>query len=218
MGEEASCEIFEMVGARFRVVGVPLGIGDSSAVEVSVGIGDFCAVALPPYWVAVTSEKLEHTVSSPISVPGWRLPASALLVLPLAVLVRISSNSSSSTPISSKSLNLLGDLPLPSGDEKNGDDAAEVCESFDMPAEYGVLKGDFKGDAGVLLIFESMGDEGILECVFCVEGFGVGELAFIERGFRGVLADISSLREALADHYMQSGGRLGEAYARCSFL
>lgn len=92
-------------------------------------------------------------------------------------------------PISSKSLNLLGDPPLPGGDEKNGDDAAELCESFDMPAEYGVLKGDFKGVAGVLLIFESAGDEGILECVFWREDLGV-ELAFIERGFRGVLADI----------------------------
>jgi hypothetical protein len=167
VGEEASCEIFERVGARFRVVGVPLGIGDSFAVEVSVGIGDSCAAVLPaPYWVAVTSEKLEHTVSSPTSVPGWTSPASALLVLPLPVPVRISSNSSSSTPISSKSLNLLGDPPLPDGDEKNGDDAAELCESFDMPAEYGVLKGDFKGVAGVLLIFKSAGDEGILECVF----------------------------------------------------
>lgn len=64
--------------------------------------------------------------------------------------------------MNSKSLILLGDSPLsplPGGDEKKDDEAAELCESFDMLAENGGLEGD----EGVWVFFGKSGDERILD-------------------------------------------------------
>lgn len=86
----------------------------------------------------VTSEKFEHTVSSPTPP---RLPPK------------------SSSPMNSKSLILPGDPSLPGGDEKKGDDAAELCESFDILAGNGI----FDGDEGVLDALLKPDDDGILD-------------------------------------------------------
>lgn len=57
---------------------------------------------------------------------------------------------------------MLGDpplSPLPGGDEKKGDEAAELCEGFDILAGNGSLEGD----KGVLGVLRKPGDEGILD-------------------------------------------------------
>lgn len=86
-----------------------------------------------------TSEKVEHTVSSPAS-PPYR----------------------SSLPMNSNSLILLGDSPLsplPGGDEKKGDEATELCETFAIPVE----NRSPEGDESVLGVFGKPGDSGFLD-------------------------------------------------------
>lgn len=84
--------------------------------------------------------------------------------------------------MNSKSLILLGDSPLPpfpGGDEKKGDEATELCESFDILAEN-------IGDEGVLGVLGKPGNGGFL-------GFVAEELGgyvFSKTDFRGVLSPI----------------------------
>lgn len=83
--------------------------------------------------------------------------------------------------MNSKSLILLGDSPLspfPGGDEKKGDEATELCESFDILAEN-------IGDEGVL---GKPGNRGFLDCVAELEE--LGGYVFSKTGFRGVVSPI----------------------------
>lgn len=89
--------------------------------------------------------------------------------------------------MNSKSLSLPGDSPLsplPGGDEKKGDEATELCESFDILAEN---RGD-EGVLGVLGVLGKPGDREFLDCV--AEQEELGGYVSSRTGFRGVMSAI----------------------------
>lgn len=86
--------------------------------------------------------------------------------------------------MNSKPLSLPGDSPLsplPGGDEAKGDEATELCESFDILAEN-------RGDEGVLGVLGKPGDREFLDRVAEQEELG-GDV-FSRTGFRGVVSAI----------------------------